>query len=103
MLIEANQAHRRIVGQRNVDVSFEFTAAVSLAELVSLDVVAPGERLRIRLIGNDAQGTRQRTRAKQSALGPRQRFDARNVVNMHVECICDGRHRNLIQVHAGRR
>ena len=70
LLVPADEAHRGVAGQRDVDESLELIALAAMIDRVAFQVVAAGERLRIGLVGDDADGARFRTRAINVPCGP---------------------------------
>src|SRR5271170_2646010 len=100
MLIPGDETHRGPWRERDVDESLGRPALSAVSDRLAAEVVAGFELARVRLVGNDADGTRLRTRAIQRALRAFEHLDPLNVVHMHVNGAVDGRHRLLVEVGA---
>ncbi len=103
MFVVTDQADRDILVQGNVDEPLGGAAGTALAELVALEIVSALELARIGLVGDDAQGARQRTGAVERALRARQRLDARQIIGMQVDRAEDRRDRGLVDIEAAAR
>ena len=99
--IIAHGAHRHRVAQRHVDVGFELPAKIALAIFIGLDVIAEFEFVQLGLVGDQADRPRERPRAIERALRPRQRLDPLQVIGMNVGDFGAG-DRNIVQIIADR-
>ncbi len=76
-------------------------AKVTLAIFIGLDIVAELELVHIGLVGDDADGAGQRSRAIKRALRPGQRFYALQIIGMDVGHF-RARDWNVVQIIADR-
>ena len=101
-LVETDHAQGRGVRQWHVDHAFDLAAYAAVLDGVDLGVDPTFELGGVRLVGDDADRARFRTRAVQRALRPREAFNPRDVINVNIEVAADGGDRLFVQIDTNR-
>ena len=100
MFGEADDAHRSVRRERNIDEAFGDAALAAVIDRVSGHIITGREARRVRFVGDDAQGARFGAGAIERSLRTRQNFNPRYVIDMHVQGSADGRQRLFIEIGA---
>src|SRR5690606_34063430 len=102
LLIETDQADGRVFTDRHVGEAFEHAADAAGAVLIDLRIDTAGETARVGPVGDHADHAGLGAGAEQGALRARQRFHARDVIEVNVEG-ARARDRRFVEIHARRR
>ena len=103
LFVPAHQTHRREIGQRQIDETFDGIAHSAVGDVIHVQVVAGREGAGVRFVGDDAHGAGLGARAVQSSLRPRERLDPGDVIDVDVEIAVDGRDRLFVEIGADAR
>ena len=102
LFIEADDAQRGLLRQRDVDHPFHLAAGATLVDLVQLHIHAAVIARGIGLVGDDADRAGFRRGAIERALRAGEAFDAGDVVDVHVKVAADRGDRLFIEIDANR-